>query len=217
MISSPKKFYKITPKKFLDQSVLENFHVSEAFQIIHTQPDCNIFSELSREEYKVIRKRIIDCVLATDMTLHNKEYSYMKLKCEACGIVEGKNTQKIFENLDNIGIFSTQQEFLNTLIHTADISNPTKSLHIYDKWVNLVMDEFWQQGDREKEMSLPISFLCDRVTTKVPASQLGFMDGIVYPLVQIVVGFLPGMNFMIENINKNKAHFKRLKEEEDKN
>lgn len=200
---------------YLDQSVLENYHVSEAFKIIHTQPEANIFSELSREEYKVIRKRIIDCVLATDMTLHNKEYSYMKLKCEACNITDGKNTQKIFENLDNMGIFSTQQEILNTLIHTADISNPTKPLKIYEKWVHLVMDEFWQQGDKEKEMSLPISFLCDRVTTKVPASQIGFMDGIVYPLVQIVVAYLPGMNFMIENINTNKTHFKKIKEEED--
>ena len=114
-----------------------------------------------------------------------------------------------------MGIFSTQQEILNTLIHTADISNPTKPLKIYEKWVHLVRDEFWQQGDKEKEMSLPISFLCDRVTTKVPASQIGFMDGIVYPLVQIVVAYLPGMNFMIENINTNKTHFKKIKEEED--
>ena len=161
-------------------------------------------------------EEIVTQMSAVSKAVNTAAFTLISASLKEC-IVEGKNTQKIFENLDNIGIFSTQQEFLNTLIHTADISNPTKSLHIYDKWVNLVMDEFWQQGDREKEMSLPISFLCDRVTTKVPASQLGFMDGIVYPLVQIVVGFLPGMNFMIENINKNKAHFKRLKEEEDKN
>ena len=162
-----------------------------------------------------MRKRIVDCVLATDMTLHNKEYSYIKLKLDTFNILDGKNRENIFENLDSIGIFNTQQEFLNTLIHTADISNPTKPLHIYEKWVSLVMEEFWLQGDKEKEMCLPISFLCDRTTVKVPASQLGFMDGIVFPLVQIVVGLMPGLKFMIENINTNKAHFKKIKEEED--
>jgi cAMP-specific phosphodiesterase 4 len=162
-----------------------------------------------------MRKRIVDCVLATDMTLHNKEYSYIKLKLDTFNIADGENTDKIFENLDNMGIFSTQQEFLNTLIHTADISNPTKPLGVYEKWVNLVMEEFWLQGDKEKEMKLPVSFLCDRTTVKVPASQLGFMEGIVYPLVLIVVGLMPGVKFMLENINSNKAHYRKLKEEDD--
>ena len=163
-----------------------------------------------------MRKRIIECVLATDMTLHNKELSFLKLKLETFDIKEGRNIERIFENLDSVATFNTQQEILNTLIHTADISNPTKPLHIYKLWVDMIMDEFWQQGDTEKEMKLPVSFLCDRATVKVPASQIGFMDGIVSPLVQIVVGFFPGLKFMIDNINSNKAYFKTLKEEEDK-
>jgi hypothetical protein len=141
----------------------------------------------------------------------------MKLKLETFKISEGKNIDKIFENLDSVGLFNTQQEFLNTLIHMADISNPTKPLKIYENWVGLVMEEFWLQGDREKELKLPVSFLCDRNTVKVPAAQIGFMDGIVLPLVQVVVGFFPGLQFCIDNISENKLHFKKLKEEEEAN
>jgi hypothetical protein len=195
--------------------VLENFHVSEAFKIINTNPECNIFIELSKDEYKIMRKRIIECVLATDMTLHNKEYTYMKLKLETFNINNGQNIENIFENLDSVGVFNTQQEFLNTLIHMADISNPTKPLQIYENWVSLIMEEFWIQGDKEKELKLPVSFLCDRNTVKVSAAQIGFIDGIVFPLVQVVVGFFPGLEFCIDNINENKSHFKKLKDEEE--
>ena len=171
--------------------------------------DCNIFSEIRLDEYKIMRKRIIECVLGTDMTLHNKQYTYIKMKYDTSG-------SNIFEKNDKISVFNTQQEFLNTLIHSADISNPTKPIHIYQRWVKLIMDEFWTQGDKEKNMSLPISFLCDRSTTKVPQSQLGFMDGIVFPLMEAVVLFFPNMHFLIENLNSNKAYFLKLKEEGEK-
>jgi len=149
------------------------------------------------------------------MTLHNKEYSYLKLKKETYQISNGVNVDKIFENLDTITIFKTQQEFLNTLVHSADISNPTKPLDVYVQWTNLVMEEFWLQGDKEKTMKLPVSFMCDRNTTKIPESQLGFIDGIVSPLAQIIVEFFPNLNFLIENLKINKMHYKELKQNRD--
>jgi cAMP-specific phosphodiesterase 4 len=195
--------------------VLEHFHVSEAFKLIQTEKNCNIFSEFSIEEYKIMRKRIVECVLATDMTLHNKELNYMRLKLETYGISQGVGISKIFENLDNVALFNTQQEFLNTLMHCADISNPTKPLSVYESWVCLVMDEFWNQGDKEKSQCLPISFLCDRTTTKIPASQIGFIEGIVYPMISLVVEFFPDLHFLVEFLDINKHHYKKLKEQED--
>jgi hypothetical protein len=149
------------------------------------------------------------------MTLHNKELSYLKMKIETCRMSNWENLNKIFDNLDNITTFKTQQEFLNALLHAADISNPTKPLKVYKKWANLVLEEFWMQGDKEKEMKLQISFMCDRNTTSIPHSQLGFIDGIVLPLVNVVVEFFPNLNFLLENLKNNKTHFKNqmLKEE----
>jgi cAMP-specific phosphodiesterase 4 len=192
---------------------LENFHVAEAFKLIVFNKDCNIFSELSEEDYKLMRKRIVECVLATDMTLHTKEHNFLKMKIENYEISKGQNLEKVFDNLDSFALFNMQQEFLNTLLHMADISNPTKGLKIYQVWVDKVMEEFWAQGDIEKDKKLPISFLCDRTTTKIPNSQIGFIDGIVMPLTKNVVEILPELSFMVDNLNENRAYYKKLKDE----
>jgi hypothetical protein len=199
----------------LDVSVLENYHVAESFKIIKSKEEFNIFSELSKDEYKTMRKRIVESVLATDMTFHAKQFSFLKLKIESLSIREGQNLETIFDGLDNTATYATQQEFLNITIHACDISNPTKPFHIYSKWADRVMEEFWRQGDKEKDLKLPISFLCDRITVKKPGAQIGFMEGIVGPFISAYLEFFPELNFLIENVNINKSRFKVIKEEED--
>ena len=155
----------------IDQSILENYHVAESFRLIHSKKDCNIFSDLPIQQYKIIRKRIIECVISTDMTLHTKQCTYLKIKMESFGINHGDNVDKIMDGLDSVATFAIQQEFLNVLIHAADISNPTKPMNVYNEWIGKIMEEFWNQGDKEKNLKLPISFLCDRVTTNIPKAQ----------------------------------------------
>ena len=43
------------------------------------------------------------------------------------------------------------------------------------------MEEFFKQGDIERERGLEFSPLCDRHNTMVPQSQIGFIDFIVQP------------------------------------
>ena len=188
--------------------------MAESFRLIHNKKDCNIFSDLPPQHYKVIRKRIIECVISTDMTLHTKQCTYLKIKMESFGIKNGDNVDKIMDGLDSVAIFAIQQEFLNVLIHAADISNPTKPMNVYNVWIDKIMEEFWNQGDKEKELKLPVSFLCDRVTTNIPKAQLGFMENIVAPLVNSVIEYFPGLTFLLINLNDNKILLKKIIEEE---
>ena len=198
--------------KYNDQSVLENYHVSMAFDIILKKEGCNIFENLANQDYKLCRKRIISCVLATDMTLHNKEYQFLKLKIETFGIKNGENFEKIFEGLDPITTYNIKQDFLNVLIHSADVSNPTKPLNIYKQWAKRCIDEFFRQGDMEKQLGIPVSFNCDRETVTLAQSQLGFIDAIVFPLFSALVELYGNMNFIIDNLNKNREYYKEIKE-----
>lgn len=50
------------------------------------------------------------------------------------------------------------------------------------RWSLRVIEEFFAQGDREKEEGLPVTPLCDRLTTSLPASQINFLEFIVAPL-----------------------------------
>ena len=132
-------------------------------------------------------------------------------------INKGENVDKIFENVDNVTKYNIQQEFLNVLIHAADVSNPTKPLEIYKIWAKKVVDEFFLQGDKERSQGMKISFLCDRNTVSFPQSQLGFIEGIVLPLYNVIVEYFPNIGYSVSNINGNIEYFKKLKEEEEKN
>ena len=200
--------------RYNDQSVLENFHVSEGFNIIFKKKDCNIFEKMSNDDYKICRKRIVNCVLATDMTLHNKEFQFLKSKSQSYNITNGENIEKIFESADPVINFNLRQEFLSVIIHSADVSNPTKPLDIYKQWAHRCVEEFFKQGDMEKRLGIPVSFNCDRDTVSLPQSQLGFMDAIVSPLFSVVCEFFPGMNFTLDNLKKNGEYFKEERENE---
>ena len=41
---------------------------------------------------------------------------------------------------------------MNVLIHSSDISNPKTPFDIYFKWAELVVKEFYAQGDKEKKL-----------------------------------------------------------------
>ena len=58
------------------------------------------------------------------------------------------------------------------MVHCADLSNPTKPLDIYRKWVERVMEEFFQQGDNEREKGMELSPMCDRETATIEKSQV---------------------------------------------
>ncbi len=56
---------------------------------------------------------------------------------------------------------------MEAIIHACDVSNPIKGFDIYKAWTERVLNEFWLQGDKEREKNLPISYLCDKYTTNM--------------------------------------------------
>ena len=203
--------------KYNDISVLENYHVSESFNIILKKPENNIFERLSEDDYKICRKTIIECVLGTDMTLHNKKYHTFKLRLQTENIKKGEGIENFFMKQDPINSFNLKLEFLSFIIHAADISNPTKPLEIYKEWAQRCVEEFFMQGDLEKKLGLPISFNCDRNTVSLPKSQLGFMDAIVSPLFTVLNEYFPQLSFTLDNLKKNYDYYKNTIKEESKN
>ena len=78
-----------------DVSVLENYHVAVAFKLLQT-PELDIFSNLSPEERKIMRRLIIDIVLATDMTKHMMILARMQTMMETRNVTgNGKDEEKL--------------------------------------------------------------------------------------------------------------------------
>ena len=184
--------------KYNDVSVLENMHVSEAFKLINEDIDCNIFENMDNSEYKTFRKQMISCVLSTDMVNHGKSLNFLKN----------------FLKEDFIQKEEDKQDCMNLLIHSADISNPTKKFDVYFKWAKLVVEEFYYQGDKEKELGLKCS--CDRNIVTIYKSQLGFIDYVINPFFGEFVKVFPKLNYLYENVQENRKTIKQM-EDDDKN
>ncbi|XP_023328665.1 cAMP-specific 3',5'-cyclic phosphodiesterase 4C isoform X6 [Eurytemora carolleeae] len=156
-----------------DESVLENHHLAVAFKLLQN-PDCDIFINLNKKQKQTLRKMVIDMVLATDMSKH------MSLLADLKTMVE---TKKVAGSgvllLDN---YTDRIQVLQNMVHCADLSNPTKPLDLYRQWCDRIMEEFFQQGDKEREAGLDISPMCDRFNATIEKSQVGFIDYIVHPL-----------------------------------
>ncbi|ESN90544.1 hypothetical protein HELRODRAFT_70801, partial [Helobdella robusta] len=156
-----------------DESVLENHHVAVAFKLLQ-EDSCDVIATLTPKSRQLFRKMIINIVLATDMNKHMDHLAHLKTMVE---------TRKISNNttlgLENYG---ERIQILQSLVHCSDLSNPTKTLSLYRKWNDLVMQEFFMQGDLEREQGLEISPMCDKTTATVEKTQVGFIDYIVHPL-----------------------------------
>ena len=178
--------------KYNDNSILENMHISEAFKLTIDYPNCDIFSGMSQENYKQMRKEMISCVLFTDMTKHGMTIDFMK---------EVINNRKI-NNKDKRKEKDIHQDYMNLIVHASDISNPTKKFGIYFKWAENVVEEFFQQGDKEKELGLKCSF--DRETMTIYQNQLGFINYIEIPFFGLFIDIFPKLKYLMDNLNNNK-------------
>ncbi|XP_066146046.1 3',5'-cyclic-AMP phosphodiesterase isoform X4 [Euwallacea fornicatus] len=156
-----------------DESVLENHHLAVAFKLL-SNDGCDIFLNMSKKQRQTLRKMVIDMVLSTDMSKH------MTLLADLKTMVE---TKKVAGSgvllLDN---YTDRIQVLQNLVHCADLSNPTKPLRLYRLWVERLMEEFFRQGDKEREGNMDISPMCDRHNATIEKSQVGFIDYIVHPL-----------------------------------
>ena len=179
--------------RYNDTSVLEMYHLAQTFKELQHN-ELNIFVNFSPEEYRICRRRMIDSILSTDMANHVKVMTTMKTKAESYNIKKGKNFEKIFqESEDNslVKLFDTQQNMLNLIIHSADISNPGKPDKISGEWTKRVYDEFFMQGDMEKKLNLPISNFCDRNTTNINKAMIGFISFVVAPTIDTLTNLVP--------------------------
>ena len=203
-----------------DSSCLENFHLATLFKTLR-KDETNIFENLSVQDFKKIRKKMISEILATDMAIHGKIINNIRSKIPEYLMQEKNNSNsnniQKFELITDINNEETtdeeKQALLDYFIHAADLGHNTKLFQISLRWVELLSEEFWLQGDKEKKMNLSISFLCDRENTDVPKSQVGFIGGFILPTFQYLVIMFPSLKFTVDNAKNNIKEWQKLVEQ----
>ncbi|XP_047515240.1 calcium/calmodulin-dependent 3',5'-cyclic nucleotide phosphodiesterase 1 [Pieris napi] len=154
-----------------DRAVLENHHISAAFRLLKEEEN-NILLNLSRDEFREFRTLVIDMVLATDMSFHFQQLKNMRSLLTLAEPTVDKS------------------KAVSLVLHCCDISHPAKRWDLHHRWTMSLLDEFFLQGDKERELGLPFSPLCDRNNTLVAESQIGFIDFIVEPSLGVCADML---------------------------
>ncbi|XP_041085060.1 cAMP-specific 3',5'-cyclic phosphodiesterase 4D-like [Polyodon spathula] len=185
-----------------DSSVLENHHLAVGFKLLHEE-NCDVFQNLSKKQRQLLRKMVIDMVLATDMSKH------MNLLADLKTMVETKKVTSLgVLLLDN---YSDRIQVLQNIVHCADLSNPTKPLQLYRQWTDRIMVEFFTQGDRERDKDMEISPMCDKHNASIEKSQVGFIDYIVHPLWETWADLVhPDAQDILDTLEDNREWYQSM-------
>jgi hypothetical protein len=162
--------------EYNDSSVLENMHCSLTFTL-GSKPKTDIFSCFKSEDWLTLRKLIISMILETDMSKHFDVLA--KFKTRAI----------LLSDLD-FNIIDDKACILAMALKCADVSHCAKDVELHTIWSQLIMDEFFTQGDLEKQNNFSVSMYCDRETADFSKTQIGFLKNICLPLFEIWSGFL---------------------------
>lgn len=155
----------------------------------------DIFSELTPDQFVIARSVIVKAVLDTDMSHHFLMMAKMQSHQEE---LSDKNSADWFSSYNIKGCtFNPALDMLCFILHLADISNPAKPHPMFIRWADSILNECFAQGDKESELGMPISPLCDRTTTGKKQSQVGFIKFVVQPAFVSLSKIIPEVNDVI--------------------
>ncbi|XP_009903472.2 cGMP-inhibited 3',5'-cyclic phosphodiesterase 3B [Dryobates pubescens] len=166
-----------------DRSVLENHHAASAWNLFLSRPEYNFLSNLDHVEFKRFRFLVIEAILATDLKKHFDFLAEFNAK------VNDINSHGIEWSNENDRLLACQ-----ICIKLADINGPAKVRELHLKWTEGIVNEFYEQGDEEASLGLPISPFMDRSSPQLAKLQESFITHIVGPLCNSynAAGLLPG-------------------------
>jgi len=189
-----------------DESVLEQHHLAVAFKLLQ-EHHCDFLANWNRKQRQIFRKTVIEMVLATDMSKH------MSLLADLKTMVEAKKVSG--SSVVTLDKYNDRIQVLQSMIHLADLSNPTKPIDLYRSWNERILEEYWRQGDKEKEQGLEVSPMCDRGNVTIEKSQVGFIDYIVHPLFETWADLVyPDAQNILDQLEENRQwYLARIPEE----
>jgi hypothetical protein len=180
-----------------DRSPLENMHAWHTFDVMRAHNgECDLLEKLGAKQRKMIRRQIIETIIATDMAFHNKKVDELNGK----------------ENIDMASQID-RDLLMTVLVHTVDIGHSTFSWLEECRWARLVATEFQAQVDRERAAGVPPTVFMECTgEAHLGKGQLGFIDYVVKPLYAAVADKMPEMRPALENADTNRQYWTEVGE-----
>ncbi|XP_078621507.1 high affinity cAMP-specific and IBMX-insensitive 3',5'-cyclic phosphodiesterase 8B-like isoform X9 [Branchiostoma floridae x Branchiostoma japonicum] len=204
-----------------DVAVLESHHSALTFQLTWRDDRCNIFKNLSRDDYRMLRQQIIDMILATEMTRHFEHLSKFANSISKMGASARVEEDRLSSHSG--GVATPEHDTLRTLenrtlitrmlIKCADIANPARPLDLCVEWAKRIAEEYCQQTDEEKDRGLPVVMpVFDRASCSIPKSQISFIDYFLTDMFDAWDAFVDTPS-LITHLTRNYKYWKQQAEE----
>jgi len=179
-------------------SVLEVHHCNVGIAILSIK-GCALLAGLNKEDNTDAYKNIINNILATDMARHKELLdSYRKL------------SETGFEKQNP----SHRRLITAILLKCADLSNLTKPFNISRLWGIAVTNEFFYQGDAEKQQGKQVTPGFDRdQKQELARGQLSFIDAVGMKFyTEVSSGCLKSLKYLHDTLTKNREKWGQILE-----
>jgi hypothetical protein len=195
--------------RYNDKSPLENMHASRTFETM-LQSGNNFLEQMNAEDFANVRTKIIDAILETDPSRHFEFVG--KLTTQVENIERYKDLPEDVDAERKKVNVADRRLLLRGVVHAADIGNAFRPWNIYKNLVASLEEEFFMQGDRERQLGVPVSPLMDRTKDSLAGGQDFFLGKLVSPLFTLYEKFLcDELRAIFEkNMEDNKGYWKHL-------
>uniref|UniRef100_A0A914CD54 Phosphodiesterase n=1 Tax=Acrobeloides nanus TaxID=290746 RepID=A0A914CD54_9BILA len=175
-------------------SVLERHHFAQTVTILGMD-ECNIFEQLTRQQYQTVLDNIREIILATDIAAHLRKVTRIK--------------EMIEEGFDP-SLPDHHYLFMCLLMTASDLSDQSKDFKTSKAIAENIYKEFFSQGDLEKQMGNSPIEMMDRERACVPKIQLEFMDTVALPVFDYLSRILPDLRTTYDSLLTNRRCWSAL-------
>jgi len=190
-----------------DRHVNEQHHAAQAFALMQ-RAECNFLDVvLPSSAFSRLRRLTIELVLATDMADHGRIMksftTVLDTRCGEAGAGVGASAI----------VHATREEsshLLQIAMKAADLGHLSNDWSTHFRWVDCLEREFFAQGDQERALGMPLSFLMDRNKPGPPQTQVGFYDFMVFPLLRTLVRAAPDTEPILKGAIANQEQWREL-------
>ncbi|XP_015914248.2 cGMP-dependent 3',5'-cyclic phosphodiesterase isoform X2 [Parasteatoda tepidariorum] len=192
--------FQVTSKSVLaalyssEGSVLERHHFAQTMAILHAD-GCNIFENLSEEDYKKCLDFVREIILATDLAHHFR-------------IIKG--IKKVLEDGYDASNPEHHRILLCLMVTSCDLSDQTKDWINTKEIAKLIYREFFSQGDLEKAMGVKPNEMMDRERAQIPMLQISFLEQVVLPVYKLLSGFFPDLKQLVDVILLHQRQWEKV-------
>nr|XP_015833958.1 PREDICTED: probable 3',5'-cyclic phosphodiesterase pde-5 isoform X3 [Tribolium castaneum] len=180
-------------------STMEHHHFNQTVTILQ-QEGHNIFAKLSSSEYKQVLSLLKHCILATDLAV------FFPNKAKLSQLVQSNAFS--WNNLEH-------RLLLQAISMTgSDLSASAKPWDIQVETVKVIFEEFYEQGDAERQAGRkPIPMMDRHQPDQQAASQVGFLTGICVSCYSLLYTLIPETKPLLDMCQENLERWRKIDNE----